>query len=88
MSNGNTPSQGQIIVMSADEKAFARDLEVLVQQHLQRGKLSMIQVGGILQHAATMTDLNVRGHLVGPQGPHIAVAPAGLDRQIRPPTGE
>ena len=86
MSKGD--GTGQIIVMTAEEKVLGHDLEVLVQQHLQRGKLSMVQVAGILRHAATMVDLRVRGEMHQQAQPKIQVAPSGLDRAIKPPTGE
>ena len=88
MSKNNSPNQIQISVMNADEKMFAHGLEVVVQQHLQRGKLTMIQIGGILRHAATMVDLRIRAHLKEDQGPQIEVAPAGLETRIKPPTGD
>jgi len=83
----NHSRQVAIIVMNADEKAFAQGLEIVVQQHLQRGKLSMIQIGGILRHAATMVDLRVRVEVKEQGQPKVVVAPPGLDRQIKPPTG-
>lgn len=90
MSNGNGPNQVRMIVISAEQKALAHDLEVVVQQHLQRGDVSMVVAAGMLRHVAALLDLRVMQHVRGAQqeGPQVMRAPAGLDQQIRPPTGE
>jgi len=86
MSNHDGPKQVKITVIDANQKALAHDLEVTVQHHLNGGKLSMMEVAGILRHVATLLDLRIMQHVRGAQqpAPQIMRAPAGLDQQIEP----